>query len=332
MADTVELGQAEAEALALKACLGAGVSPATARALVDATLSAAQFGPSTLGFPHMVDYLDSFREGRINGAPQPKLTRPFPAFLASDADGGIAQLGFDLAFTEIVEAAQNFGIAIFTQSNGYTTGELGYYVRRLAEKGLVALAATNANAMLVARSGGPAVYSTNPIAFGFPLGEATPPLVIDQSASATAYVNLIAAAAEGRSIPQGWAVDADGADTEDPEKALAGALLPFGGRKGANIALMVEMLSAGLSGGFWSLDAAPFNTGNASPAVGLTIIAMMPGPAEDGRVERAHGQIQRLQQLGVHIPGVSRRREPSSQKSLSMPRAVFEALKRFAED
>lgn len=331
--EEVELSQREAEDLALRACLGAGANAASARSLVDATVSAARSGPAAVGFPHMVDYLNSFREGRINCDPMPVATRPFPAYIACDADRGIAQLGFDLAFRDFVSAAHSFGIALFTQKNSYTTGELGYYVRRLAQEGLSGLAATNANAMVVAKAGGSAVYSTNPIAFGFPLSNGTPPLIIDQSSSATAYVNIVTAAAEGRSIPKGWAVDAQGADTQDPEKALTGALLPFGGRKGANVALLVEMLSAGLSGGSWSLDTPSFRSGDASPAVGLTVIAMMPGPAGSDQVARAHDQIRRLEQHGVHIPGFSGKppHRPSEQP-LRMSRAVFDAICRFVSN
>lgn len=332
MADDVELGAAEAEDLALRACLGAGANPASARSLVDATVSAARFGSAAVGFPHLVDYLNSFREGRINCDPAPVVARPFPAYLSSDADRGIAQLGFDLAFQDFVAAARTFGVALFTQKNSYTTGELGYYVRRLALEGLSGLAATNANAMVVAKAGGPAVYSTNPIAFGFPLGDGTPPLIIDQSSSATAYVNIVAAAAEGRSIPKGWAVDAQGADTQDAEKALLGALLPFGGRKGANVALLVEMLSAGISGGSWSLGTPSFRTGDASPAVGLTVIAMMPGSEGSDHIARAHDQIRRLEELGVHVPGVSGRPLRSTERPLRMPRAVFDDISRFASD
>ncbi|HEV7319318.1 MAG TPA: Ldh family oxidoreductase [Ensifer sp.] len=328
----IELSESDARDLALRACLGAGANPASARSLADATVSAARFGPSAVGFPHLVDYLNSFREGRINCAPAPVATRPFPAHLACDADRGIAQLGFDLAFRDFVDAARTFGIALFTQKNSYTTGELGYYVRQLALEGLSGLAATNANAMVVAKAGGPAVYSTNPIAFGFPLGDTAPPLIVDQSSSATAYVNIVAAAAEGRPIPEGWAVDAEGADTQDPEKALIGALLPFGGRKGANVALVVEMLSAGLSGGSWSLDTPSFQSGDASPGVGLTVIAMTPGPSGSDHVARAHNQIRRLEKLGVHVPGVSGRQLPSMEQSLRMSRAVFDAIDRFASN
>lgn len=331
MAEDVELTQTDAEELAMRACLGAGADGQSARSLVDATLSAARFGPATLGFPHMVDYLNSFREGRINCDPAPTLARPFPAMLASDADGGIAQLGFDRAFGDFVGATRSFGIAIFTQTNSYTAGELGYYVRRLAGEGLVGLAATNANAMVAPKAGGPVVYGTNPMAFGFPLGENSLPLIIDQASSATAYVNIVAAAEDGRKIPAGWAVDEQGTDTEDPHKALAGALLPFGGRKGGNVALLVEMLSAGLSGGPWSLDAPDFRSGSSRPAVGLTVVAMMPGTPADGRIVRAHEQARRLEGLGVFIPGVSGMEfPPPPSKGLKMPRGVHEAIRGFA--
>ncbi|OWV91890.1 malate dehydrogenase [Rhizobium sp. N122] len=331
MSDEVVLDQAEAEALAMRACLAAGATEATARSLVDATLSAALYGPSTLGFPHMVDYLDSFREGRINCNPSPACERPYPAFFVADADWGIAQLGFDRVFDDLVAATRNFGVAVFTQRNSYTAGELGYYVRRLAGEGIVGIAATNANAMVVAKAGGPAVYSTNPMAFGFPLGEGSLPLIIDQASSATAYVNIVAAATEGRAIPAGWAVDEAGNDTQDAARALGGALLPFGGRKGANVALMVEMLSAGLSGGPWSLDTPSFREGCDSPAVGLTVVAMMPGRSDDGLVERARRQADRLQEHGVFVPGVDGIEYPRSpSQGLKLPRAVFEAIVKIA--
>ena len=329
MAGEIELGQEEAEALAVRACLGAGADAATTRSLVDATLSAARFGPATLGFPHMVDYLTGFRDGRINRAPAPALSRPLPAMLACDADGGIAQLGFDRAFDDLAATARGLGVAIFTQTNSYTAGELGYYVRRLAREGLVGLAATNANAMVAPRPGGPAVYSTNPLAFGFPLGDGSPPMVIDQASSATAFVNIVAAAAEGRPIPKGWAVDETGADTDDPAKALGGALLPFGGRKGGNVALLVEMLSAGLSGGAWSLDTPDFRSGSAPLAIGLTVLAMVPG---EERIARAGAQARRLAGLDVFIPGVSgMNARPSTSGPLRIPAGVYETVRRFAE-
>src|SRR3546814_7514858 len=58
--------------------------------------------------------------------------------------------------------------------------------------------------------------------------------------------------------------------------ALAGSLLPFGGARGANVALMVELLAAGLTGANWSREAPPFNKGAKSPGAGLFILAIDP--------------------------------------------------------
>lgn len=59
MSDMVELDQAEAEELAMQACLRSGAGQASARSLVDATISAARFGPATVGFPHIVELMRS---------------------------------------------------------------------------------------------------------------------------------------------------------------------------------------------------------------------------------------------------------------------------------
>lgn len=330
MAEFARLDFKEADDLALRACLGAGASVASARALADATLSAARSEKTALGFPHLVDYLKAFEEGRIERNPEPSISRPFPACLACDAGQGVAQLGFDLAFPQLIEMTRYLGISIFRQKNSYTTGELGYYVRRLAEAGLVALAATNANAMLAAGKNGTPVFGTNPIALAFPLGRKSPPLVIDQSSSAIAYVNLVAAAAEGRSIQEDWAVDANGNPTSEPQAALAGALLPFGGKRGANIALLVEMLSAGLSGGSWSLDAPSFMSGKACPAVGLTILTIFPDQS-GATVRRARNHIQRLQSLGIYMPGVTgKHRQGRDGDQLMIPVPALTEVQRYA--
>ena len=94
------------------------------------------------------------------------------------------------------------------------------------------------------------VLGTNPLAYGIPRPSG-PSLLVDQASSQTAYVNIRSAAAQQRSIPDGWAIDETGRGTTDPSAALRGALLPFGGYKGANIALLVEMLAV-LSGANWS--------------------------------------------------------------------------------
>jgi len=138
-----------------------------------------------------------------------------------DARGGIAQLGFDLAFDELQKRTELYGIAIFSQSSSYSAGELGYYTRRLAEAGLVALAATNGPACVAAGKSAEAVYGTNPLSFAAP-AENGGPLVIDQASSATAFVNVRRAAESDEPIPEGWAIDTKGRPTTDANEALKG--------------------------------------------------------------------------------------------------------------
>src|ERR1700733_634444 len=284
--------------LAARAVRAAGANDETALALARATVSANAHGKESSGFSHLMDYLAPLRARRIVGDAEPAVSSPAPAAIHCDARGGIAQAGFDRAFDSLCERAQTFGIAVFAQNGSYTTGELGYYPRRLAERGLVAFAATSGPALMTVAGAKTPVYCTNPIAFAAPLDEG-PPLLIDQASSATAFVQLRYYAERGEALPAGWAVDGDGQPTTDPQAALRGALLAFGGARGANIAVM----AAGLAGANWALDAPSFISGNRSPGAGLLVIAITPTLLAPDFPQRVRLQLDRLAKLGVHIPG-----------------------------
>jgi (2R)-3-sulfolactate dehydrogenase (NADP+) len=126
-------------------------------------------------------------------------------------------------------------------------------------------------------------------------------------------------------LPDGWAVDEAGAPTTDPKAALRGALLAFGGARGANIALMVEVMAAGLSAANWALDAPSFTSGDSSPGAGLLVIAIMPTLLAPDFPERLRSQLDRLAGLGVHIPG---RRAPLDE--IELPDALAKDIERAA--
>jgi (2R)-3-sulfolactate dehydrogenase (NADP+) len=331
MPDAVSLPLDDAFELARAACIGAGASPAMAVSLARATVSAEARGQRSVGFAHLFDYLDALDAGRIDGTASPILTSPAPALLMCDVGGGIAQLGFDVAVDDLCRRAHDYGIALFALSGSYTTGELGWYARRVADTGLAALAATNGPALMKPAGARAPVYCTNPIAFAVP-GRQGAALVIDQASSATAFVALRKAAQAGRAIPVGWAVDAAGHPTTDPHEALRGALLTFGGSRGGNIALMVEVLAAGLTRAQWSLDAPSFLSGTANPGAGLLLIAMSPALLDPDFKNRVESQVARLSDLGVYIPG----RGPldvqakAEQDGLRLPGSLVVDLQRWA--
>lgn len=292
----------QALALARNAALGAGASAELAESLAQATVSAEWAGSKAVGFAHLPDYLDGLSKGRIRNNPKPLLSYPTPACVRVDADGGIAQLGFDMALEALLSRCKTHGMAVLLLNNSFTVGELGYYTRRLAEMGFVAMATANAAAQMTTAESGKPVFGTNPLSFAAPRGTGKP-LVIDQASSATAFVNVRRAAETGEPIPEGWALDQNGKPTTDASEAVKGVLLPFGGMRGANIALMVEILTAGLTGGNWSTQSPSYASGSDSPAVGLFVVAFQTEQMNPGFAERLAEHLGFLAQQGVRIPG-----------------------------
>lgn len=301
-ATTVMMSLDEICALCVAAARNAGARKGMARSLADATVTAEAEGQKTVGLAHFFDYTDLMRAGRIDGRAKPKVKKVRPGVFHVDAGGGLAQYGYDRAFGRLVKAARKYGLALFSQTNAYTCGSLGYHAERLANEGLVAIAATNGPALIAGGGATRPIYCTNPMAFAAPAGEGVA-LLIDQSSSSTAFVNVRAAAEAGKALPAGWAVDKDGKPTTDAKAAMEGALLAFGGARGANIALMVEVLAAGLSGANWSLDAPSIFKGSRSPATGLFVLAIDPAALTPDFGERLAAQLARLaDDYGVHVP------------------------------
>lgn len=283
-----------------------GATDAGARALAAQAVEAEAMGQPHVGVAHVFEYLHAMEAGRIDAAAEPAITKPAPALIHSNAGGGIPQTGYDLAFDDLVATARALGLAAFAQSNAYTCGALGTFVARLARAGLIGFAATNGPPLLAGSGSTKPVYCTNPMAFAAPQADG-PPLLIDQSSSATAFASIRKAARSGEEIPAGWAVDSDGKPTTDPKAAMAGAMVAFGGARGANIALMVEVLAAGLTGANWSLDAPDFMSGDQSPGTGLFVLAIDPRTIDPDFPARMAVQMARLSgEYGVHLPGLAK--------------------------
>lgn len=298
-------------ALLERALTAAGFSPASAAALARQTVLAEELGQASVGAAHVFDYLDGIAAGRIDGSAEPEVSRPLPAIILVDGHGGLPQTGFDRVFDELAGTARKLGLCAFLQRNTALCGPLGTFPLRLADAGLVAFAATNGHPMLAGAGTKEAVFCTNPMAFAAPR-EGGPPLLIDQSSSATAFVNIRAAAEAGTPIPEGWALDADGNPTTDPKAAVDGVLLPFAGGRGSNIALMVDVLAGGLTGANWSLDAPSFFAGDSSPETGLFVLAIDPSASDlarsgQGFAARLGHHLRRLaNDYGLYIPGLSK--------------------------
>lgn len=279
----------ELAALCERALLAAGAGVHAAHVLAGATVEAESVGNRAVGVAHLFDYLDAYRQGRISSEAEPRIRRAAPAVIDVDADNGLAQTAFEAAVGDLLDSAREAGIAALWIRRSYTCGELGYYVRRIAQEGFIAVASANSPALMSIGGSPKRVLGTNPLAYGIPR-PGVMPLVIDQASSSTAFVNIRRAAESGEPIPAGWALSSEGEQTQDAKEALNGTLLPFGGHRGGNVALLMEFLAT-LSGASFSIDAAPFERGTTPPGIGVFLLAIDPGNFT-GSVERMSKQME----------------------------------------
>jgi len=305
MSATTRISESEALHIAQSIMLKAGANVETARSVARACLDAQTDGRPAHGLGHLDVYARALQDGRANPDPDVTIEWITPVLVRADAGSGIPHPIFDRVFDDLVDATRKFGISMYGMRGGFTCGALGYFARRLARQDLVAMAYTNCGPAMMAGSGGSKpVFCTNPMAFAVPQQDG-PPLLIDQASSQSALMNIRKARDDEQSIPEGWALDREGNPTTDPEAALSGMLLSFGGARGANIALLVEIMAAGLNGAQWSLDAPSFAEGSTPLGIGLSIIAINPALTfGSGFLTHSRDYFHRLAAHDVYLPGL----------------------------
>jgi (2R)-3-sulfolactate dehydrogenase (NADP+) len=317
---------AAAHEAARTALARAGASPEMAEATARACVAAEAHGQTGHGLSRIPQYAMLLRGGRADGQALPRIVNEKPAACLIDAGDGLAYPAMELAVREAGRRAKAFGVGCAGVTNSGHSGVSGLHVAALAEAGLVGLMFTNSPSAMPLPGGKKPRVSTNPIAAAFPRQGAAP-VVIDLALSATARGKIMVAAKEGRSIPEGWALDAEGKPTTDAAAALKGSMLAIGGERGLALALLVELMAVALTGAAfgWQADSFFVAEGN-RPRLGQLLVAIDPA-ALAGDVE----YLARLALLadaaaedGVRLPG--ERRTALAAKAAAQGLAVPDAL------
>ncbi|MEO0619869.1 MAG: Ldh family oxidoreductase [Pseudomonadota bacterium] len=230
-----------------------------------AVRTAEAIGNRICGLYYLESYCLQLESGRVKGDVEPEVTKPRAGVVAVDARYGFAQPAFSRGIGDAVAAAQTCGVASLAIGHAHTCTSLGYFTGQIARAGMIGIGMTNASPIVAPPGGKTRVLGTNPIAFSVPDGAGDIAMQFDQSTTTVALGKITMAKAAGEKIPEGWAVDADGAPTTDPEAALGGSLVSTGGYKGWGFGLMVELLAAGMTGGLVSRDVSPLKAQNGSP-------------------------------------------------------------------
>ena len=181
---------------------------------------------------HLDHLFGSAAGGCVPGAEIEVLPSRFPASERWNANKKLGQSVAYRAIDRAIELADQYGIAQIAVDNAFHYLWGGGYVMEAAERGYYAYTnCTSALAEVVPFGGKFPTLGTNPHSWGIPSTAANGfPIVIDWATSTVAMGRVQALKREGKSLPPGAAVDADGQPTTDPDKVAA--LLPFGGHKG----------------------------------------------------------------------------------------------------
>lgn len=251
---SVTLRIAELEALVASALVAASASDVNARIIARVVAAAERDGCRSHGLLRMPGYVTALRSGWLNGQATPTLRETAPGTIAADAGNGFAQVAMEAGRGRLMEKARQNGIAAMAIRNGHHFAALWPDVEPFAEAGFVALTCVNSRKRLAPWTAKRKVFGTNPMAFACPrAGRA--PFVWDQASSVMSQGEMLIAQREGRPLPEGVGLDAEGRPTASPEAILTtGAFLAFGGHKGSAVAAMIEILAAAVGGAEFGIE------------------------------------------------------------------------------
>ncbi len=292
-----------AETAARAALTAKGASGAQAGPVAAAMCLAEAEGNAVCGLYYLPHFCAQLAVGKIDGQAVP-VVRADGAVVQVDAATGFAHAAFAAGLPALLAAVAAQGVAAMSIANSGNALALGHFVRPLAAQGLIGLAMSNAPASVAPPGAAGRVFGTNPLAFAVP-GPGLP-IVVDQSLSAVTKTEVLMRQAAGQGLEQAWAQDAEGRPTQDATAALAGALLPAGGQKGANLALLVEVLAAALAGSHLSVAASGLgNVEGGPPRLGQFVLALDPARFAPGFADRIGGLAQVFAGAGARLPGAA---------------------------
>lgn len=322
---------ADLEGLITEALRSAGASEANAACTARALVRAEAEGLSSHGAARAPAYADQVRSGKVDGSAVPDVSKPKVGLVRVDARTGFAFPALAAGVEAGVAAARDTGSAVVTVANSHHGGVMGHAVEDVAAAGLSAIGFTNSPAAIAPWGGGTPLFGTNPIAFACPRTNEAP-LVIDLSLSKAARGKIRLAADRGEPIDAGLAVDSDGRPTTDAAAAMDGAMLPMGDAKGAQLVLMVELLTAALGASNFGYEAPSiFDAEGLAPRLAQSLVIIDTDSASGGAFSsRAETLFQAvLDQPGTRLPGVRRVdvRRAAEAHGVEIPDAVLADLK-----
>ncbi|MDK8871251.1 Ldh family oxidoreductase [Paracoccus sp. SSJ] len=298
----------------------AGMNAVQAASLSRVIAAGERDGCKSHGIYRIEGVLRTLKAGKVKGTAEPELDPGSDgAVVRVNAQGGFSNPAFELGLPVLADRAKQLGLAALVINDCTHFAALWPEVEAVADHGLAAMVMCPSYATVAPAGGTRPLLGTNPFAFGWPR-QGREPYVFDFATSVAARGEIELHRRAGKPLPEGWAMDASGQPTTDPEAALAGAMLSFGGHKGSAIGTMIELLAGVMIGDLTSPEVLDFlGTTTLAPFHGELILALSPEKFAAGRkgdpFARAELLFGAIRDQGARLP--SQRRFAARQKALA---------------
>lgn len=300
----------ELETFAVKVLRSAGADDVDARLCAESMLDASLRGIDSHGVVALLARYVADVRTAAGVMAEPQVAERGPVVRVF-GNGALGPRTGRTAVDRAVAAARERGVGTAVGAGAGYLGALSWLVAGPAEAGLIVLATCNGMAFVAPFGGSTALHGTNPIAVGIP---ASPdPLVLDMRTNAFAMDDFHRALATGTPLPLGALRDADGKPVTEARSILArgwdGIVSePLAGPRGFGLALVVDILTAGLAGGLigHEVDAERERDGLSLFVLALDPSAFGPRHRFDATVQRLLDQIASAPASGpepVRYPG-----------------------------
>ena len=263
---TVRVGHEGLRNFVAEICERGGLPKADAALLADTLVQADLWGHQSHGVLRTGWYLARLKSGAMKARTEPRFVVDAGAVVVIDGQDGVGQVITKFAAEYALRRAKLHGVSAVAVRNSNHFGTCMYYTRMAAEQGCVMMLTTNGGPAIAPWGGLKKIIGTNPWSVSAPAGS-HPPLMMDMANTGVARGKIYLARQRHEQIPIGWALNAAGEPTTDPQEAIDGIILPMAGHKGYAIAVVVDMLSGVLSGSaFLSAVNGPYKSGLRSGA------------------------------------------------------------------
>ena len=325
----VRLTLDEVDALARAAFLKAGCDEANADALTRTIWRAERDGAKSHGLFRVPALVAALVSGKAKAKAAPKITKREGVVIQMDGDQGYAPTAHDVGLPELIRVAKDRGIGGLAIRDVFHFAAPWPEVETICDAGLVGYAMTASPPYMAMPGGKRRVFGTNPIAWGWPRKDGAA-MIYDMATAHSARGEVMMAARDGHEVEAGAGIDKDGNPTTDPNEILEGAQLPFGGYKGAALALMVDLMAGPMIGEKTSLGIEAADDG-VGPALGGQVIFAF-NPALFGGAD-AYQQGEALfadlkSDPGVRLPGDRRAavRPTTPTEGVEIPASLHETI------